>query len=337
MSRLKPIAIELKFGLLIGLIILATTLIGTISKWQEFYDVFAPNGVLLNWRFVFLLIFLTGLATWFIMNYFWLSEQDQNKKLELKNEELIKEYELKIQNKISEYELKITNLRDLLRSSELEHLSDPITGIPNVHRLEKDFDKFFLSDRKQLLQFVFIDLRNFGEINKQFLSQKTNKLIRYIAQNIYLGMRRNENMFKFPTTEAKPKPEKDGFYRIFPGGDEFAFILEGDQSEALGFINRLHDKFKEFTEATEDILGSKKLLSFYCSVIQVDQQDKSLQDIFERAEICYRTVWNASNANFAITWYPAEFEKRLSKDEKKAAIYKKTRELFEVVPVVQSL
>ena len=186
------------------------------------------------------------------------------------------------------------------------------------------------------MQFVFIDLKNFGEINKHFLSQKTNKLIRHIAQNIYLGMRRNENMFKFPTTEAKQKNDKDGFYRIFPGGDEFAFILEGDQSEALGFINRLHDKFNDFTEITESILGSKRTLSFYCSIIQVDQQDKSLEDIFERAEICYRTVWQASQANFAITWYPEDFEKRLSKDERKAAIYKKTRELFEVIPIVQA-
>lgn len=335
MARIKPIAVELKFGLIIGLIILVTAIIGVLSKWNDFYKLFTPGGVLLNWRFVLFLVVLAALIVWFIMNYFWQKEHELNSKLELNKQKTIDEYEIKIQNINEEHDLKIKNLKELLKSSELEYLSDPITGIPNVRRLEKDFEKFFLTDIKPLLQFVFIDLKNFGDINKTFLSLKTNKLIRYIAQDIYMGMRRNENMFKFPTTEARQTNAEGGFYRVFPGGDEFVFIIEGDQSEGLGFINRLCDKFKKFTEVTERILGSKRQLSFYCSIVQVESKDRSFQDIFERAEICYRTVWTASNSDFAIAWYPNDLEKLLSKDEKKAVSYKKTKEIFDVIPIVQ--
>ena len=56
MPKAKPIGIELKFGLIIGLVILVTAIVGTITKWQEFYNLFAPGGVLLNWRFVFIIM-----------------------------------------------------------------------------------------------------------------------------------------------------------------------------------------------------------------------------------------------------------------------------------------
>jgi GGDEF domain-containing protein len=314
MARLKPIAVEPKFGIVIGVVVLATTLIGTFSKWKEFYSLFAPNGVLLNWRFVFLLIFLASLIVWFIMNYFWQKEQLLN----------------------ADLELKIENLKDLLKSSEMEHLMDPITGVPNVRSLENDFDSYFQFTKPQV-QFVFLDLKEFGRINKEFLSQKTNRLIRYIAQSIYLGMRRNENMFKFPATGDRRKNSKEGFYRIYPGGDEFVFMIEGDQSDAIGFVNRLRDKFfGEFSQTTETILGVKRELSFYCSIVQIDPRDKSFEDIFSRAEICYRTVWSSAQDNFAITWYPNNAEVSLcKKDERKAVIYRKAREIFEVVPMVQ--
>ena len=37
--------------------------------------------------------------------------------------------------------------------------------------------------------------------------------------------------------ESKNKKEK--FYRLHTGGDEFVFIVEGLQSDAIGFANRL--------------------------------------------------------------------------------------------------
>jgi GGDEF domain-containing protein len=334
MARIKPIALEAKYGIFIGIAILLTAIFAFISKWNDLIKFFVPNGVLLNWRFVIFLILFVALVIWFILNHFWQKEHKLSVALELKMQQLAEAHRSDNNNLKEDYEIQIDNLRGLLRRSKLEYLSDPITGVPNVKRLEQDFEKFFLSDEKPLMQFIFIDLKNFGEINKTFLSQKTNKLIKHIAQDIYLGMRRNENMFKFPASESKEKNPSGGFYRIFPGGDEFVFILDGDQSEALGFINRLFDKFQQYSEATKDILGEKRNISFYCSVVQVDLQDRSFADIFERAELCYRTVWNVATSDFAISWFPDDLEKDLSKDPKKAAIYAKTKKVFEVVAIV---
>ncbi|GHB64807.1 diguanylate cyclase domain-containing protein [Persicitalea jodogahamensis] len=325
MGKIKPIRLELKYGLVIGLALLLITVFTLISKWEDVSSFFIPSGELLNWRFVFLLIVLFVVITWFIMNSLWISEIDANKKLQEENKKTNEDLQLKIEN-----------IKELLKLSEIEYLSDPITGVPNVRRLEKDFGDFFLNDKKPLLQFVFIDLKNFGEINKTFLSQKTNRLIRNVAQDIYLGMRRNESMFKFPASTAEKKSEGN-FYRIFPGGDEFVFIIGGDQSEALGFINRLRDKFEELSKSTKLILGEIRNLSFYCSIVQVDAKDKNFEDIFERAEICYRTVWFAAKSDFAITWYPTNFEAKLSEDPRKKDLYKRSKENFEYIPIIEDL
>src|ERR1044072_3407734 len=114
MARPKPIGIELKFGLLTGLIILATAIVGTISKWKEFYELFTPNGVLLNWRFVFIVVVLAMIIVWFIMNHFWQKE--------------FNEHEITKKDR--------DNLKDALKVSENERLTDVITGIPNSRSLE---------------------------------------------------------------------------------------------------------------------------------------------------------------------------------------------------------
>lgn len=325
MPQIKPVRLEFKYGLIIGLVLLVIAILTSITKWNDASTFFVPNGQFLNWRFVLLLVIITAITTWFLMNPLWIKEIDNNKK---EQEESRKENE--------DLQLKIENMKELLKLSEIEYLSDPITGIPNVRRLEKDFEDFFLHDKKPLLQFVFIDLKNFGEINKTFLSQKTNRLIRSIAQDIYLNMRRNESMFKFPASTQEKKSDGN-FYRIFPGGDEFVFIIRGDQSEALGFVTRLRDKFEDLSKSTESILGENRKLSFYCSIVQVDAKDKSFEDIFERAEICYRTVWSAAKAEFALTWYPANLEARVSNDARKKELYKRIREKFEYIPIVEDL
>lgn len=315
MARLKPIPIDRKYGIVIGVIVIVTAIFEAFHKWKEFYGMVAPNGVFLNWSFMIFLICLTAILVFIVMNLLWYKEQSLN----------------------ADLELKVENLKELLKSSEMEHRMDPITGVPNVRSLQTDFESYFHFPRPQV-QFVFLDLKAFGKINKEFLSQKANRLIRYIAQHIYLGMRRNEEMFKFPATGQGRRNNKEGFYRIYPGGDEFVFIIEGDQSDAIGFVNRLCDKFSgDFTKITDSILGQNREMSFYCSIVQIDPRDKTFEDLFARAEICYRTVWSSASQNFAITWYPNDVEHTLcKKDERKAVTYRRARELFEVVPMVET-
>ena len=40
-------------------------------------------------------------------------------------------------------------------------------------------------------------------------------------------MRRNEDMYKYSFENNSKKEEIENFYRVYPGGDEFVFIIEG--------------------------------------------------------------------------------------------------------------
>lgn len=306
----KPVAVELKFGLIIGIVVVATAAIGTVTKWKEFYELFVPGGILLNWRFVFLVVFLAVIVVWFIMNHFWQKEFDRH--------EITKKDR--------------DNLRDALKISENERLTDVITGIPNSRSLEKDIDEFFSNRLNKKMQFIFIDLKDFRKVNSKFGFNKTNDLLRTIAQTIYKRMRRNEDMYKYSVGDVLNKHEKESFYRVYPGGDEFAFVIEGDQADAIGFSNRLVAQFEEISKKTIQILGENIDLSFHCAIVEIDPRD-SFDDIFRKAEDCYR-ISKEGTASFTICWHPNTIEKVLSKDTKKKADYDRVRKLFEVMTIV---
>jgi GGDEF domain-containing protein len=311
MDRPKPIAIELKFGLIIGLIILSTAFFGILVKWNEFYDFFAPNGILLNWRFVFFIFVLGILIVWFFMNYLWQKEFNQH--------EITKKDR--------------DNLKDALKLSENERLTDVITGIPNSRSLERDIDQYFsIARANKKMQFIFIDLKDFRKVNGKYGFNKTNDLLRNIAQTIYKRMRRNEDMYKYPISDTHKLNDTESFYRVYPGGDEFVFVIEGDQADAIGFSNRLVGQFEELSKKTLQILGAPLNLSFHCSIVEMDPRD-SFNDIFLKAEGCYR-IAKEGTADFTICWHPNTIEANLSKDIKKKADYERARKLFEVMTIV---
>lgn len=311
MKRPKPIGVELKFGLIIGLIIILTAIIGTFSKWKEFYDLFAPNGVLLNWRFVFLIVVISVLIVWFTMNYFWQKEYN--------------EHEITKKDR--------DNFKDALKISENERLTDVITGIPNSRSLQKDIDEYFsVVKPNKKMQFIFIDLKDFRKVNTKFGFNKTNDLLRAIAQTIYKRMRRNEDMYKYSIENTSKKDEKEGFYRVYPGGDEFVFIIEGDQADAIGFTNRLVVQFEELSKKTIQILGENLDLSFHCAIVELDARD-SFNDIFRKAEDCYR-IAKEGDSRFTLCWHPNTIETVLARDSKKKSDYDRARQLFQVMTIV---
>lgn len=309
MSKIKPIA-DTKFGI-VGFVVLATAIIGVIIKWKDFYDFFVPKGNALNIRFFFLIIVLSALIVWFIMNYFWKKEFD--------------EHEITKKDR--------DNLKNALKLSENERLTDVITGIPNSRSLEKDIDEYFsLNISNKKMQFIFIDLKDFRKINNSFGYNKTNDLLRTIAQTIYRRMRRNEDMYKYSSGSSNTQQAQENFYRVYPGGDEFVFIIDGEQSDALGFSNRLVTQFEQLSEKTISILGKQQNLSFHCAIVEMDARD-SFKDIFRKAEDCYR-IAKEGNADFTICWHPNNIENLLSKDPRKKSEYERTRQLFEVMTIV---
>jgi|GEM_PF-7040911 len=102
---------------------------------------------------------------------------------------------------------------------------------------------------------------------------------------------------------------KSNMFRVYPGGDEFVFVIYGDQCDAIGFSNRLVDIFKQISEKTLDILGSKLPISFHCGIVNVYKQD-TFETIFQRVEPCYFSA-KKGNGDFTIYWYPNDYEKKL--------------------------
>jgi GGDEF domain-containing protein len=310
MAKVKPIAIELKSGLIIGAIILLTAIVGTISKWNDFYKFFAPEGILLNWRFVIILLIVSVILCWFIINYYWQKEFIEHDKTKKERD----------------------NLYDALKLSDNERLTDIVTGIPNSRSLEKDIEETFSRLRPgKKMQFISIDLKDFRKINNKYGYHKTNELLRAIAQSIYRRMRRNEDMYKYSVSGMPNKSFWDGFYRVHSGGDEFAFIIEGDQADALGFSYRLMLQFNDLTRVTPQILGEKVTLSFHCSIVEIDPRDK-FDDISQKAADCSKLVKEAT-ADFSLCWHPNSEEVVLSKDVKKKSEYERVRKKFEIFTI----
>ena len=145
-------------------------------------------------------------------------------------------------------------------------------------------------------------------------------------------MRRNEDMYKYSIDSTHAKSDKESFYRVYPGGDEFVFIIEGDQSDAIGFTNRLVSQFGELSRKTQQILGEHLNLSFHCAIVEMDARD-TFNDIFKKAEDCYR-IAKQGKSDFTICWHPNTIEIILSRDAKKKSDYERARKLFEVLTIV---
>lgn len=306
---MKPVQLENKYGIVIGLFILIIGLITSVDKISKFMlEVFSDNNFL-NWKsFAFILILICFII-WFLMNHFWGKEYKEHQKTKFERD----------------------NYLNKLKVEENERLVDLVTGVPNMKSLELDLSEYFGEKRKaKQIQFILIDLRNFRKINRDYGFMKTNKILRMVAQSIYVTMRRNEDMYKYPMSNDSKKGFLDKFYRIHSGGDEFAFIIEGEQSDAIGFVNRLVPRFKnEFSSKTKSILGKKEKLSFYSAIVQVNHRDE-YGDIIERAHDCYNLA-KESDKDFALSWYPHDLEDAMPDSGWKRKNYLNARENFQVV------
>lgn len=309
-KKMKPVQLENKYGIIIGLLILIVGLASSIDEFTKFLIAVFSDKNFLNWKSFLFLIMLSCFTIWFIMNHYWSKEYKEHQNTKFERD----------------------NYRDRLKFEENARLVDVVTGVPNMKSLELDLNEFFTKNRKvKQIQFILIDLRNFRKINRDYGFIKTNKVLRMIAQNIYKTMRRNEDMYKYPmSTSETGRSFLDKFYRIHSGGDEFAFIIEGDQSDAIGFVNRLAPRFAhEFTPMTTEILGKQEKLSFYSAIVQVSHRDE-YDDIIERAHDCYNLA-KESSSDFSLSWYPHDLEESLPDEGWKKKNYSIAREKFHVV------
>jgi len=309
---LRPLELDVKTSV-IGMAVALTALVGFIIELEEIIKWLIPSGNWLNPRFVSVMVLCIASAVGVFFHELWRKEFTAHRRAQLD----------------------IENLERQLDISERKRMTDVITGVPNGSRLTADLEKFF-SDRPVGTQanIVLIDIKGFRKINREHGFLKGDEILRKIAQKIYSSMRRNEYMYQHPALEHPDRPRWKRFYRRYPGGDEFVFILEGNQGAAIGFVvNRVFSDFKELSRELQKDLGDAFKLSFHCAIAPLLRND-SADDVLSRVEDCYMRAADGTE-DFTICWSPVDFERSLPNESFQKKFYEKARENFQVMNVEQ--
>lgn len=282
------------------LITLITTLSALIVLFIEYDRVKAalfPNNNFLNLPFFVLALILTALVVFLIM-YGILYREKKSHKGTL---------------------VKYHNMQAQLADKERELLTDVITGIPNESKFKKDISKI----KQELYHLILIDIDNFSSVNKKSGYLKGDELIRSIAQNLYSGMRRNEEIYKREGVLNKSFTKR--IYRKYRGGDEFIFLIKGPQHEAVGFLTRINSEFENYSKQAEAILGYSFSLKFH-GAISPFYPGESFEHAYKRLHTCF--VLAAENKDhLRVYWYKNEAAEFQEGDFRKT-IYQRASQVF---------
>jgi len=192
-----------------------------------------------------------------------------------------------------------------LKDAERLRHTDVITGIPNQRKWDLDVERIskLASDGRPFQQ-IMIDLDGFREINKKHGYAAGDKVLAFFAQSIHEGMRRNEEMYKRPFDEAIQDHELwKRVYRKYTGGDEFLFLIEGTEAEAIGFLVRLQKRIDNELNKhiSNEILGVPYELSFHGAVCPL-YRDDDLASAFSRVQDGLR-VANQTGRRSRVFWF----------------------------------
>jgi GGDEF domain-containing protein len=223
---------------------------------------------------------------------------------------------------------RLTAVNNALEAANKIQETDLVTGIPNQRRLELDIERTLremaVSDEFQL---IMIDLDNFGKLNNKYGHHKADEVISYIAITVQRTMRRNEGIYKQRMTDIPVPFLLRRIYRKYQGGDEFVFLLGGDEAAALGFLTRLKGQFdNELTRhVSNHVLFDDCQLQFHAGVCQIDADD-TVQLALDRVSDCLRLARQTGSPS-RVFWYSkktaADFE-----DPKKAEVYARAVKVF---------
>jgi len=262
-------------NIIIGLTFI-TTFYTIVNDKNDLFNEIFPEGKILNIYSVSISLVLTNFLTFYIVYVYFYKEKEKHNmtKKELDRAEF------------------------LLADKKKKEVIDVYTGIPNERKFKIDIQNL----QNSLYHVILIDLDNFGKINKKYGHDKGDKIMKLIAQSLYSSMRRDEEIYK------REQKLQDSFvkriYRKYNKGDEFIFLIKGEQYEAIGFINRVKKDFKKFSNQTEEILGEKLELDFHAAVSPI-YPNEEFEIYYRRLHECFVLAAEEKH-NKKIYWYSDE-------------------------------
>lgn len=209
----------------------------------------------------------------------------------------------------------------LLADRRKNEIIDVYTGIPNERKFHIDLKEL---DNSQY-QLILLDLDKFGEINKKYGHDKGDAIMKMIAQSLYRSMRRDEEIYKREQLLEKSFVKR--IYRKYNKGDEFIFLIKGEQFEAVGFLNRVEKEFGNFSRKSEEILGRNVKLTFHAAISPIFPNEP--YDIYNRRlHECFVLAAEEKD-NRRVYWFLDEYE-RIPEDHFKKRIYNEAHRLFSI-------
>ncbi|WP_375181989.1 diguanylate cyclase domain-containing protein [Chryseobacterium sp.] len=285
-------------NIIIGLTLI-TAFYSIVKDKDDLWDKLFPNGQILNVYSVSTLIIVTNFITFYVVYVYYYKENEKHK--------------------MTQKELDRAEF--LLADKKQKEVIDVYTGIPNEKKFKMDIENL----GNTLYQLILIDLDNFGNINKKYGHDKGDRIMKLIAQSLYKSMRRDEEIYK------REQKLQDSFvkriYRKYNKGDEFIFLIKGEQFEAVGFINRVKKEFIKFSEQTAEILGEKINLNFHAAISPI-HPNENFEIYYRRLHECFVLAAEEKN-NKRIYWYLDEHRKFNDNDFRRR-LYSEAEKLFRI-------
>jgi diguanylate cyclase (GGDEF)-like protein len=211
------------------------------------------------------------------------------------------------------------NLELRLQEEHTKNRFDIVTKIPNRSVWEEDIPNYCLmTSPARPHQLIMLDLVDFAKVNQAYGHFVGDEVLETIAQDLYGTVRRYESVYKDSAKDV---------YRSYERGDEFLFIVEGFQWEALGLLNRLHGRSQLIEEQIKRNCQRKDPDSdvyyrfrFRAGICPLGSQDTA-GDAFSRASQSLQKAFSAEKAKgIRVYWYP-ETDVDQIKEAWKRAIY----------------
>lgn len=290
---MEPKKLISSFGVIITTVTAVILFLADYDKIKSFF--FPAQNVISTPLFITALV-ATNILTFYILYNLYFKERELSRK----------------------YMIEVKNLKSLVADSEKLRLIDFTTGIPNEHKFKID-----LQNRpKELFHLIIIDLDGFGQINNKLGFQKGDEVIRFIAQELVIKMRRDEEIYKraFRLNDSFMKR----VYRKYSGGDEFIFLIKGGQFEAVGFITRVQKQLNKLSEEAK-ILSCSFRIDFHAAIVTLYPSD-TYEQAYDKLQRAY--IQAAEEHEGLRVFWDRDMEKQYLPTY--SSIYESARKVFKV-------